>query len=209
MNQNESWTPRQVRLTGKVLHALGQGMGWAAKDTATGLRAFIGQQPLAGELPSKRAIDQIIRRFAKQELIRISKHRQYIAFELTDKGRQRLDVYMLDDLMFPALPQAWDGLWRIVLFDVPEERKHLRTIFRRKLQNLGFRLLQRSSWIYPFPCEKELSQLAKHLQLTSDVIVIAAQSLSCEAKFLEQFHLSRPKQNEADEDYHFIDVKDL
>jgi len=84
------------------------------------------------------------------------------ALELTDRGRKRLLVYRFDDLAV-SKPRRWDGMWRIVVFDIPEKEKLSREIFRNKLKEIGFLQFQKSIWIYPFPCSNEIEFLGECL----------------------------------------------
>lgn len=45
---------------------------------------------------------------------------------------------------------AWDGKWRIVLFDVPETKRPVRDYLRGVLKRAGCYPLMRSMWISPF-----------------------------------------------------------
>ncbi len=58
-----------------------------------------------------------------------------------------------------------DGIWKIVIFDIPESDRYVRNVLRRKLQDLGFKKWQNSIWISPYELDKdlenELSVLAK------------------------------------------------
>jgi DNA-binding transcriptional regulator PaaX len=126
------------------------------------------------------------------------RERQIIAYDptkhqwkLTDKGIRRARTYLLDDLILPDTPAVWDGHWRVVAFDVPEQSKYLRTFLRRKLAALGFSYLQRSLWLYPFPCETEITELAHRLGLEDDIVVMRTESLSAEKKFLKRYRLHR------------------
>jgi phenylacetic acid degradation operon negative regulatory protein len=47
--------------------------------------------------------------------------------------------------------RAWDGLWRLAIFDVPESRNSDRDRLRRYLVRCGFGCLQNSVWITPHP----------------------------------------------------------
>jgi len=47
----------------------------------------------------------------------------------------------------------WDGKWRIVFFDLPEEARLLRNEFRKQLKAAHFGGLQKSAWITPDPLE--------------------------------------------------------
>lgn len=51
--------------------------------------------------------------------------------------------------------RAWDGRWRMVLFDVPVARDSHRKRLRRYLHDRGFGCLQGSVWVTPDPLEEE------------------------------------------------------
>ncbi|HXG49697.1 MAG TPA: PaaX family transcriptional regulator C-terminal domain-containing protein [Methylomirabilota bacterium] len=51
--------------------------------------------------------------------------------------------------------RAWDGRWRMVLFDIPVGRDSQRRRLRRYLHERGFGCLQGSVWVTPDPLEEE------------------------------------------------------
>jgi phenylacetic acid degradation operon negative regulatory protein len=51
--------------------------------------------------------------------------------------------------------RAWDGQWRMVLFDVPAGQNAQRERLRRYLRSSGFGYLQNSVWIKPDPLNEE------------------------------------------------------
>jgi DNA-binding transcriptional regulator PaaX len=51
--------------------------------------------------------------------------------------------------------RAWDGRWRLVLFDVPTAQNTHRTRLRRYLRDKGFGCLQNSVWVTPDSLEEE------------------------------------------------------
>jgi phenylacetic acid degradation operon negative regulatory protein len=51
--------------------------------------------------------------------------------------------------------RAWDGQWRMVLFDVPTGQNAQRERLRRYLHAKGFGYLQNSVWITPDPLKQE------------------------------------------------------
>jgi phenylacetic acid degradation operon negative regulatory protein len=51
--------------------------------------------------------------------------------------------------------RRWDGLWRLVLFDVPTGQDTQRQRLRRYLRDKGFGYLQNSVWITPDTLEEE------------------------------------------------------
>jgi len=56
--------------------------------------------------------------------------------------------------------RPWDGRWRIVLFDVAEEKRLQRKRLRRSLRQLRFGYLQNSAWISPDPLERLHERIA-------------------------------------------------
>jgi len=56
--------------------------------------------------------------------------------------------------------RRWDGLWRLILFDVPESSSSARNKLRSYLQDCGFGYLQNSVWITPHPMIEQRALLA-------------------------------------------------
>lgn len=86
-------------------------------------------------------------------------------------------------------PQEWDKKWRLVFFDVPEEKKKLRDAFRYHLQKMGMAEFQRSAFVFPYPCFREVNKLAEKLNLQQHIVLATAETLSNEFKFKERFGL--------------------
>lgn len=82
---------------------------------------------------------------------------------LTHKGNRRAEYikWRVKKVDF----KTWDGKWRILSFDVPENKKCLRENLRRKLCYLNFVRLHDSLWITPLPIEKEINELLKILEI--------------------------------------------
>lgn len=83
-----------------------------------------------------------------------------VSLELTEAGkRQAKYLYIFGKGVKIQKPKKWDRLWRVVMFDIPEETRRFRDILRDHLKQIGFRELQHSVFIFPYPCEKELAAL--------------------------------------------------
>lgn len=90
---------------------------------------------------SKSALSKAIVRlkekgFVKAEKIGIDE----IVFKLTDEGKTALLLNKLEE-------EDWDGKWRVVIFDIPEQKRLVRDLLRRNLKKWGFKPLQKSVWI--------------------------------------------------------------
>ncbi len=100
---------------------------------------------------------------------------------LTDAGRLAA-LSGIDPVR--AWDRKWDGRWRLVFFDVPENENRRRVQLRRSLKSLKFGYLQNSVWISPDPLD-ELRQKLKG-------ITANAESLT--------FFEGRPAGGESDQD---------
>ena len=69
-----------------------------------------------------------------------------VQLELTSVGEQQFKR------RFKLFLQThkWDGLFMMVIFDIAEKNRPARDQFRRKLEELGFGMLQKSVWISPY-----------------------------------------------------------
>jgi phenylacetic acid degradation operon negative regulatory protein len=70
--------------------------------------------------------------------------------------------------------RRWDGRWRLVLFDVPENRRVARDKLRDYLHHRGFGYLQNSVWISPDDVSEERNLLAGGPMNVESFIVLEA-----------------------------------
>src|SRR3989344_4937309 len=64
---------------------------------------------------------------------------------ITKKGRVKLNSISLEQ-GDALIPTVWDGFWRIILLDLPENRKSERESLRYLLKKAGFVCLKNSAW---------------------------------------------------------------
>lgn len=101
----------------------------------------------------------------RKELIKLERRNKQIYISLTDQGKKKAGKYQIDDLKINK-PKKWDGRWRIVIFDINSSKKIVREALRGKLKELEFHQLQKSVWLYPYDCKKEISLLKDFFGLT-------------------------------------------
>ncbi len=136
-----------------------------------------------------RNIDQTIRRLYQSELIDIRDFPDGTTeMRLTDKGRERVLFMRYESMQFPKA-DSWDGKWRVVLFDIPEDKKRTRDVLRQKLTSLGFRELQKSVLVYPYPCRDELDFLIEHFGLRRYVRFLEATEIDVAPHLKKRFGL--------------------
>lgn len=113
-----------------------------------------------------------------------------LTLKLEHKGKEKAIKYQLDELVIEK-PERWDGLWRIVVFDIPDEHKYARNLLREKLQELRFVEVQRSIYAHPYPCEDVIELIRSVYQIRQYVKIILANSIEHDTKILSKFGLSR------------------
>lgn len=106
---------------------------------------------------------------------------------LTQKGKRRLKKYLTSALEI-EIPSRWDKKWRLVIFDIPDDKKVARDLFRRKLENLGFFRLQESVYVYPFECAALINYLKRNYLITPYVQYILADRIETEVDLIKKFY---------------------
>lgn len=120
---------------------------------------------------SKRDLGRIIKRLEKQEMISIREKGNQISIEVTEKGKRRLLEYDFENMELKS--KRRDGKWRLIIFDIPEQRKSSRDVFRRKLLELGMIRLQDSVFACAFPCKNEVDFLANFLGISDFITLVS------------------------------------
>ena len=107
-------------------------------------------------------------------------------FKFTRKGISIINFAKIDGLKINELKK--DGRWRIIIFDIPQSKSRIRHILRAKLAEFNFHKLQRSVYISPYVCEKEIGELTKLLDIDPYLHLILAESLGpIEIKLKDSF----------------------
>ena len=109
--------------------------------------------------------------------------------ELTPAGFRSLNNYLVKNIRVEK-PKSWDGLWRIVLFDIPNEKRKARDGLRHCIKNLGFYQFQKSVWVFPYPCREEIETVASFWNINKYVEIIETNAIPNQNKVLDYFNLS-------------------
>jgi phenylacetic acid degradation operon negative regulatory protein len=126
-----------------------------------------------------------VKNLEKRRILKKSKNGSY---RFTSKGQRWFQdsVRKYVGIKYPA----WDQKWRIVAFDIPEEFHSGRDALRRRLRFLGFYMLQKSIFVFPYPCEEELGDICKILKISDYVDIFLAESIGFrEAEMRKHFEI--------------------
>ena len=134
-------------------------------------------------------IKRTLRQFKKQKLVKVYYRENKEFIEITNKGKRRLLQYDYEDIKID-IPQKWDKFWRIVIFDIPEERRRSRNALVLKLKELGFIMMQKSIFVYPYKCKDEIDFIGEHLFIRKYINYILAKKIENEKKFKKVFNIN-------------------
>lgn len=81
------------------------------------------------------------------------------------------------DFIHKELPEK-DGVWKVIIFDIPETKRKIRNFIRSRLQSLGFKKWQNSIWISPYKLQPEIEQELNHLAKKFFIRLIKTNSIN-------------------------------
>lgn len=132
------------------------------------VRGLYTSQDFSGLNKDKRLITKALGRLLTRKFIEIEKADKERSVKLTQLG---LEVLFSK---FPSIKfknWKWDGVWRVVIYDIEEETRRLRERLRYFLKSHGFSIVQRSVWFSPYPIENELEAFLKRENLWTKIMV--------------------------------------
>ncbi len=88
----------------------------------------------------KNSLAQAFRRLRKDGYIDLEEYNNKLIVKLTETGKTEATLRRV------LLDEKWDGIWRVVIFDIPEKHKKARDALRSKLKTWGFIPWQKSVW---------------------------------------------------------------
>lgn len=101
--------------------------------------------------------------------------------KLTKEGKKRANSLKLEGEN-AIISNTWDGYWRIILLDIPEERKNEREALRYLLKKAGFVCLKNSVWISMYPFEYLFTNIKNDLNLSTELIIIVTDRIDKETE---------------------------
>ncbi len=176
----------------KALLLLCAGFALGMTRSAKKQRLLLQSVPREWKKINRQYLSAIIREFKEDRLVDYSEQKDgSIHIVISEKGKKKALGYQVDEMQI-SQPRLWDGKWRLVMYDVPEKLRHSRDALRKKLRDLQFYELQRSVWIYPFPCEDEITFVVEFFDLRRYVRFGELTSLTLEEELFKKFNVSKP-----------------
>jgi DNA-binding transcriptional regulator PaaX len=133
------------------------------------------------EIAGKYAITRSLKGLREAGLVEHISSGQNDYARLTKEGKKKMHSLKLENDT-TLVNITWDGFWRIILLDLPENRKSERESLRYLLKKAGFVCLKNSAWISPYPFEHLFINIKKDLGLTTEMMIIVSENIDEETK---------------------------
>jgi phenylacetic acid degradation operon negative regulatory protein len=130
----------------------------------------------------------MVNRLKKRGVIAVTQKSDRRFIQLTSKGQ--LQTLLLKSRL--PRTKTWDGKWRLVMFDIPEQSKYKRDQLRTLLKKDGFAKIQESVFISPYPISRHGVEYLKTTGLINYIRMLRVDEMDDEKELLNKFKL--PKQ---------------
>lgn len=138
---------------------------------------------------NERNLREAIKRLYRSKLIDYRENKDgSVNLILTDDGKDKILKYDIDKMEIKK-PVHWDNLWRMVIFDIPEDKKMGRNALNIKLKELGFYPMQKSVFVHPYECKDEIDFITELFELTPYVRFLRIKDIDIEIHLRHLFRL--------------------
>ena len=185
---NKTSKEKTVKITKSILTLIGLSAMVASVIVFPGLaHVFDWLEKEINSNPKK--IKRAYKDLKSKGMVKVVLDRNGIGLRLTALGKKRFLKYEKSDLKI-LKPVKWDQRWRIVMFDIPEDRRNARDFIRLKLKNLGFAVVQKSVFVHPYPCKDAVEFLRDYYSLKpGELYIFVAEAVEGDKYLRNHFKL--------------------
>lgn len=125
------------------------------------------------------ALARSVKNLVQSGCVEIHKSDNKNYLKITKKGKNKLNCIKLSGEE-ALVSNTWDGFWRIIILDIPENRKPEREALRYLLKKANFICVKNTVWISPYPYENLFTNIKKDLNLGTELMIIVTNKLDSE-----------------------------
>lgn len=144
-----------------------------------------------GAVPSPRAVSKMLheltlgdtaenRRYARRKVKQLEQSgflkKRGVKYAVSDKGSRLLSGADVWNLQIPR-PHRWDGIWHLIMFDIPMGESAARKALNSSLLRMGLVQYQQSVLIYPYPIKETILKVCRFHKVTSYVSFVSARDV--------------------------------
>ncbi len=119
-----------------------------------------------------RELNRVMHYMKRQGVIVINEIGDKSEISITEKGKKRVARMDFENMPIPSA-KRWDGKWRIV---------------KEKLEEIGFKMLQKSVWVHPYPSREQI-ELIKYVypEIASHIVYLETDNVDNHNQLVQQF----------------------
>jgi len=182
-------TPRMGAIKKKVILLLHAGLTLSLTRAPKKQLWILKQISKEWKKIDRQTLERAINSLYVSHLVKEKNHKDgTTTIVLSENGKHRALRFDIDKLKIKKLAQ-WDRKWRIVMFDVPEKLRRLRDSLRLHFREIGLIELQKSVFVYPYPCHKEIEFILEFYNARKHVRFILADKIDNQLHLMKKFDL--------------------
>ncbi len=134
---------------------------------------------------SKEYFKTAINRLANSGYLKLVRQNGVLFLEITKQGE-------IKTLMHQAVlqrPKNWDGKWRVIIFDIPENSRNTRAQLRYLLKRNDFYKLQASVFISPYSLNRQAIDYLKETGLIKFIRILRVDEVDDDSDLKKRFNL--------------------
>ena len=136
----------------------------------------------------RQRVKQTVNRLEKSGYVKVRKQNGVETIKITQKGKRKVLQYDYNKLKL-KIPDKWDDIWRMVIFDIPEDKKRVRNAINYKLKDLGFEPLQKSVFVFPYECRNEIDFVGEFFYVRKCIKYLEIRDVDDDRKLRKKFCL--------------------
>lgn len=141
------------------------------------------------DIPEKK-IKRVLQNLEKKEILSLEMKGNDIYVHLKNWLQPTIVKYSLREILeLKKREKKWNGKWFMVMFDVPESQRNKRVYLRTFLKDIGFFQYQKSVYLFPYECEKEIGLIKKIIESGKYMSYIIAEKIENEKQAKIHFQL--------------------
>lgn len=109
--------------------------------------------------------------------------------EITVAGKRALELQLARQTKPARKKRRWDQRYRLVMFDIPQNRKSVRDRLRLLMRECGFLRVQNSVWLSPYDCEELVTLIKTDLRLGTSVLYAVVEQMENDGWIKRHFGL--------------------
>lgn len=117
--------------------------------------------------PSEQAVRSTLSRMSRKGWLKSRRVGRHSFYSLTPKCLNLLEEGA--KRIFQPRCDPWDGLWHLLFYSIPESKRRLRRLLRKRLLWLGFGSLNQATWISPRDLRSDVDRIVEDLGVRSYV----------------------------------------